>query len=161
MITAVPTPDAHTPRDSRAAETLLLAGAGLLGLVVCGGAGWIAGGADTAWAAGLGMAVAAVGGGIGWFAVTLLNRGGAPITAAPMLGMAVRLLVTAAGVGFLVLGAEMPRKPVLFAALFGYLLMMAAETVLLYRFASRNPAVSAETAVIPEVSGPSRENPDR
>jgi len=116
---------------------LLLVGLSAAGLALCAAAGGIAGGLDTALAAAAGMLAAVVGGLAGGLAVTLLNRAQAPVTAAPMLGMAVRMLVTTASVGFAILGVELARKPVLFAALFGYLLMMAAEAFLLYRFASR------------------------
>lgn len=161
MITALNHDSLEAPRDSRAGEVLLIAGLGVAGLVVCGAAGWVAGQAETAIATTAGMFAAIVGGVVGWFAVTLLNRGNAPITAAPMMGMVIRLLVTAAGVGFCVLGAELERKPVIFSALFGYLLMMAAETYLLYRFASRSKTASVKPAASPEAAGPSRETPDR
>lgn len=129
-----PMPAAHV---SPLGELGVLAGIGVFGLAVAGVAGWLVSGEETAIAGAAGAGAAVVGGFAGWAGVTLLNRGHAQITAAPMLGMLIRLGVTAAVAGFCVLGLELERKPVLFGALFGYLLMMAAETYLLYRFASR------------------------
>jgi len=108
--------------------------------VVCSaaafGAGWVSGGQLIANAALVGMAAAAAGGLVAWAVVALLSGPGASVMAAPMLGLMVRLVVTGAGVGLAVLGFGFEKRPVLFAALFGYLVLMATETILLYRFAS-------------------------
>lgn len=134
---AAPSP-MPTANASPLGEVLVLTGIGVFGLAVAGAGGWLAQGQGSAVAGAAGAAAAVIGGFAGWAGVTLLNRGQAPITAAPMLGMMIRLVVTAAVAGFCVLGLGLEQKPVLFGALFGYLLMMAAETYLLYRFAFRH-----------------------
>ena len=116
-----------------------------VGVALCGGAGWLAGGQQMALHAGVGMLAAAAGGLFAWAVLGLLSGPGASVMAGPTTGLMVRLVVTGAGVGFAVIGLGFDRRPVLFAALFGYLVLMATETVLLYRFASSaRPDVRAE-----------------
>ena len=110
------------------------------GLAVCVALGYWSGGAPTAYAAGMGMAAAVVGGVAGMLVITFTGKPGDLPAATPMLAMTVRLFVTAAAVGFAVLGLQLPHRPVLFAALFGYLCLMAVEVAMLYRLASRRPA---------------------
>lgn len=110
-----------------------------LGLAIAVGFG--VGGQAMAAQAGAGMLAAAVGGLVAWAVVAFLVGPNSAVMAVPMLGLMVRLFVTAAGVGFLVMGFGFEKRPVLFAALFGYLVLMATETILLYRFASSSRPV--------------------
>jgi hypothetical protein len=108
--------------------------------LVCGalafGVGWLQGGQSVAVEALVGMACAAAGAWVAWAIVALTDGPNTAATAAPMLGLMVRVFVTGAAVGFAVVGFGFDKRPVLFAALFGYLVLMATETILLYRFAS-------------------------
>ncbi len=104
--------------------------------VLAFGVGWLQGGQNVAIAALVGMVSAAVGGLVAWAVVALLAGPGSATAAGPMLGLMVRLVVTGAGVGLMVVGFGFEKRPVLLAALFGYLVLMAMETILLYRFAS-------------------------
>ena len=108
--------------------------------VVCAGlsfgVGWLVGQQAVAVAALMGAVAAAAGGLVAWAVVALMVGPNSAAMAVPMLGLMVRLAVTGAGVGLAVLGLGFERRPVLFAALFGYLVLMAMETILLYRFAS-------------------------
>lgn len=120
----------------------------LLISVVCSvlafGVGWLQGGQLVAMAALVGMLSAATGGLVAWAVVALLAGANSAVMAVPMLGLMVRVVVTGAGVALAVTGFGFEKRPVLFAALFGYLVLMAMETILLYRFASpdRNAARS-------------------
>lgn len=109
------------------------------------GVGWLVGEQAVAVAALVGAVAAAAGGLIAWAVVALMAGPGASVTTVPMLGLIVRLGVTGACVGLAVLGLGFDKQPVLFAALFGYIVLMATETILLYRFAScdRSDARSA------------------
>ena len=126
--------------------------------VVCAGlslgVGWLVGGQQAALAALVGAAAAGVGGLVAWAVLALMVGPNTPVTAVPTLGLMVRLGATGAGVGLAVLGLGFEKRPVLFAALFGYLVLMATETILLYRFASsdRSEALSKP---------PESTNPDR
>lgn len=111
------------------------------------GAGWVQGGQFVAVSALLGMVSAAAGGLVAWVIVAMMSGPNAPVTAAPMLGLMVRLVVTGAGVGLLVAVFGFEKRPVLFAALFGYLVLMATETILLYRFASCSRSDARPTTV--------------
>lgn len=150
MLAATSNPNPMTKPAPRRGLPVLL-GLGMLGLAVCVAAGWAAGGAGHAVAAGAGMLSATAGAVAAWGLLMLFQRNpNSPVIAAPVVGLVVRLVVTAAGAGFAVLGAGYPLRPVLFAALLGYLILMAAETFLLYGFASPSR---------PESSG-SEETPD-
>ncbi|MBX2852246.1 MAG: hypothetical protein KTR15_10920 [Phycisphaeraceae bacterium] len=108
--------------------------------VVCAGlsfgVGWLVGQQPVAIAALVGAVAAAAGGLVAWGVVALMTGPNTAVMAVPMLGLMVRLGVTGAGVGLAVLGLGFEKRPVLFAALFGYVVLMAMETILLYRFAS-------------------------
>jgi hypothetical protein len=108
--------------------------------VVCAGlsfgVGWLVGQQPMAVAALVGAIAAAAGGLVAWAVVALMTGPNTAVMAVPMLGLMVRLGVTGAGVGLAVLGLGFEKRPVLFAALFGYVVLMAMETILLYRFAS-------------------------
>lgn len=108
--------------------------------VVCSamafGVGWAQGGQPVAVEALVGMLAAAAGGLVAWAVVALMSGPNTAVMAGPMLGLMVRLGVTGAGVGLAVVGFGFEKRPVMFAALFGYLVLMALETILLYRFAS-------------------------
>ena len=135
----IPAVTPAAPASSAASTSrgvLLLVAVSLAGLAVCVGTGWGVGGQDVALAAGAGMASAAVGGLVAWFVLCAHHATGRSVAMGPTLGLAVRLGVTGAGVGLAILGFGMQRKPVLFAAMFGYLVLMATESILLYRFAS-------------------------
>ncbi|MEO0475373.1 MAG: hypothetical protein AAF085_05270 [Planctomycetota bacterium] len=123
--------------------------------VVCGGlsfgVGWLVGGQQVALAALVGAVAAAVGGLVAWAVLALMTGPNTPVTAVPTLGLMVRLGATGAGVGLAVLGLGFEKRPVLFAALFGYLVLMAVETILLYRFASSD---RPETRLAPAESDP-------
>lgn len=100
------------------------------------GVGWLAGGQMIAMSALVGMTSAAVGGLVAWAVMALMAGPNSAALAGPMLGLMVRLVVTGAGVGFAVMVFGFEKRPVLLAAMFGYLVLMAMETILLYRFAS-------------------------
>ncbi|MEM9346747.1 MAG: hypothetical protein AAGB26_09045 [Planctomycetota bacterium] len=108
--------------------------------VVCAGlsfgVGWLVGGQQVALASLVGAVAAAAAGLVAWGLIALMVGPHTPVTAISTLGLLIRLVVTGAGVGLAVLGLGFDKKPVLFAALFGYLVLMATETILLYRFAS-------------------------
>ncbi|MFK7788748.1 MAG: hypothetical protein AB8C95_04535 [Phycisphaeraceae bacterium] len=104
--------------------------------VLAFGVGWMQGGQFVAMSALVGMVSAAAGGLAAWAIVAMASGPNVPVTAAPMLGLMVRLVVTGAGVGLMVVVFGFEKRPALFAALFGYLVLMAMETILLYRFAS-------------------------
>ena len=113
--------------------------------VLAFGVGWMQGGQFVAVSALVGMVSAAVGGLVAWAIVAMASGPNAAVTAAPMLGLMVRLVVTGACVGLMVVGFGFEKRPVLFAALFGYLVLMAMETILLYRFASSSRADARPT----------------
>lgn len=148
--TAPANPTAPDPRKS----LLLVLAVGVLCGVLASLAGWFSGGEAVARAAGAGAACAAVGGIVAWAVVALVSGPGASAMTGPMIGLMVRVAVTGVCVGFVVLALGFDRGPVLFAALFGYLMLMATESVLLYRFASsakpsgrHTPTHDAEQAV--------------
>ncbi len=126
--------------------------ASLLGLAVTVPLGYLAGGPGAAAHAAVGMAAAILGGVAAALVIALTSRPGRVAVATPTLAMVVRLAVTAAAVGFAVLGLRLPQRPVLFAALFGYLCLMAAEVAMVYRLASASPAP-------PETAPPAAEPP--
>ncbi len=90
-------------------------------------------GPGVATAATAGGASAAVGGVIAWVFVGLMTGPGASVSAGPMVGMMVRLVVTGAGAGLCWLGLGLEKRPVLIAALLSYLVLMATEATFLYR----------------------------
>ena len=100
------------------------------------GVGHLVDGQQVALAALVGAVAAAAGGLFAWGFIALMVGPATPVTAVPTLGLMIRLVVTGAGVALAVLGLGFEKRPVLFAALFGYLVLMATETILLYRFAS-------------------------
>ena len=116
-----------------------LALASLLGLAVTVPLGYLVGGLHTAAHAAVGMAAAILGGVAAALVIALTSRPGHVAAATPTLAMVVRLVVTAAAVAFVIIGLEWPPRPVLFAALFGYLCLMAAEVAMVYRLASSPP----------------------
>ena len=138
MSPASPTPPA------RPAPWLTLAS--LLGLAVTVPLGYLAGGPATAAHAAVGMGAAILGGVAAALVIALTSRPGHVAAATPTLAMVVRLAVTAAAVGFAIRGLNLPQRPVLFAALFGYLCLMAAEVAMLYRLASCRPAAAGRPA---------------
>ena len=129
---------------------LPLAVVSVIGLAVCVALGYWSGGTPTAYAAALGMAAAIVGGVAGMLVISLTGTPGDLPAATPMLAMTVRLLVTAAAVGFVIVGLQLPHRPVLFAALLGYLGLMAIEAAMLYRLASRPRAAAGQPAEPPD-----------
>ena len=130
-------PQSVSPRQVPHGKSLALI---LAASVVCSGlsfgVGWLVGEQSVAVAALVGAVAAAAGGLVAWAVVALMAGPSAAVSAVPMLGLMVRLGVTGAGVGLVVLGLGFEKRPVLFAALFGYIVLMALETILLYRFAS-------------------------
>ena len=130
-----PAPSTTTP-VSHGRSLALVVAVCVVGLGLAVAAGWLIGGQELAMAAGAGMLAAAVGGLAAWAVVALTATPNSPVMAAPMLGLMVRLVVTGMGVALFVMGMGLDRRPVLFAALFGYITLMAMETILLYRFAS-------------------------
>ncbi|MEM6260598.1 MAG: hypothetical protein AAGI37_20295 [Planctomycetota bacterium] len=100
------------------------------------GVGWLVGGPQVALASLVGAVASSAGGLVAWGLIALIAGPHTAVTAIPTLGLMIRLVVTGAGVGLAVLGLGFEQRPVLFAALFGYLVLMATETILLYRFAS-------------------------
>lgn len=137
---------ANPPGSDHRTSLLLVLGAGVLCVGVAPLLGWFSGGAGVARAAGAGAASAAVGGLAGWAVVVLASGRGAPVMAGPMLGLLARVVVTGVCVGFAMLGLGLARQPLLLAALFGYLVLMATESVLLYRFASSAGSRDRHTA---------------
>lgn len=123
----------------------LIVAAGVVCAGLSFGVGWVVDGQHMAVAALVGAAAAAAGGLVAWLFLVLMVGPHTPVTAIPTLGLMVRLVVTGACVGLAVLGLGFEKKPVLFAALFGYLVLMATETILLYRFASSGRSETRST----------------
>lgn len=122
----------------------------LVSVVCCAiafGVGWMQGGRFVAMSALVGMVSAAAGGLVAWAIVAMMAGPNSPVTAAPMLGLMARLVVTGAVVGLVVVEFGFEKRPVLFAALFGYIVLMAMETILLYRFASSSRSDGRPTTV--------------
>ena len=130
------TPTTSKPASPKA-ELGWLAAASAFGLAVSVGLGYLIQGQATAGAAAAGMGAAIVGGLAAWAVIAFVSRSGELPLAAPTMGMMIRLVVTGGVAALLIVGLGLPRRPVLFAALCGYLVLMAIEAGLLYGFASR------------------------
>ncbi|MEM1356025.1 MAG: hypothetical protein AAGC44_15580 [Planctomycetota bacterium] len=133
--TSPPHPD--TPQTVRHGKSLaLIAVASVICMGLSFGFGLALDGKQAGVEALAGTISAALGGLGAWAMVALASGPGGSVLAAPVVGLMVRLVVTGAGVGLATVGLGFEQRPVLFAALFGYLVLMATETILLYRFAS-------------------------
>lgn len=116
-----------------------------LGFAVCVPVGWLRGGAAAALAAAAGMAAAALGGLAGWAVLRFKPPGkpGDSPAAAALPATGARLAVTAAAAAMFWAALDLDHRPMVLAALLGYLLLMAAEVALLYGSASTHPRPGA------------------
>lgn len=127
---------AATTGFSQARSLAVVIASGLVCAGISLGIGYAIGGKDVGVAALVGGLSAAAGGVVALVGVALLSGPGSSAMAGPMLGMMVRLGATGACVGLAVIGFGFEQRPVLLAAMFGYLVLMAVETKLLYLYAS-------------------------
>lgn len=137
QLNATTSPQPPTPAQVPHGKGLaIILAASVLCAALSFGVGWLVGQQAVAVAALVGTMAAAAGGLVAWGFVALMAGPNSAVTVVSMLGLMIRLGATGACVGLAVLGFGFEKRPVLFAALFGYLVLMAMETILLYRFAS-------------------------